>query len=499
MTAMLEGPKTMETGDAVVALGGHREAWQAKLVRRLGLTDLVIVAASVLVAQVWKFGFHADAASTGPLSMNYQSLGAAITIVWWLGLTIGGARDPRLLGDGTAEYVRIARISFVVFGVIAVVSLLFKWDLSRGYLAIAFPLGVVGLLIGRKVWRLALHRSRRDGHALTHSLVVGRPASAVRISRNFEASPASGHRVVGVLDPQGTGPAGSITTAAGEVPVFHDTASLLDAAVSVNADSVIVASAEALGADGLRELAWQLNAAGVELMVSPHLVDVAGTRMHLRPLGNEPYIHLAEPQYAAAGQWPKRLLDALGSGTLLLLCSPILLVTAAAIVLTSRGGVFYRQERIGLDGRTFGMIKFRSMRADADAQLKQLMAEHAGGDVALFKIADDPRVTTVGRFIRRFSIDELPQLINVFKGDMSLVGPRPQRDHEVALYDHVAHRRLTVRPGMTGLWQVSGRSDLSWEDAIRLDNYYVENWSLMGDLIILSRTVRAVLRSDGAY
>jgi len=283
------------------------------------------------------------------------------------------------------------------------------------------------------------------------------------------------------------------------VPVFDNLDEINEALAVTSADSVIVAHAEHLGAEGLRDLAWRLQASGVDLMVSPHLVDVAGARIHLQLIGAEPYIHLEEPRYAEAGQWPKRVFDLVGSAALLLLASPLLVGTALAVKLSSRGRVFYYQERIGKDGKTFDIIKFRSMREGADAQLKQMMAEKAGGDAVFFKVTDDPRITPVGRFIRRYSIDELPQLINVLKGDMSLVGPRPQRDHEVALYDHVAHRRLTVRPGMTGLWQVSGRSDLSWEDSIRLDNFYVENWSMMSDIIILTKTIRAVVGSSGAY
>ncbi|MFI5429457.1 sugar transferase [Aeromicrobium sp. UC242_57] len=176
-----------------------------------------------------------------------------------------------------------------------------------------------------------------------------------------------------------------------------------------------------------------------------------------------------------------------------------MLGVAVAVKLTSPGTVFFKHERIGRDGKPFKMIKFRSMRSGSDAQLQSLLDAQGTAGTPLFKITNDPRITRVGGFIRRFSIDELPQLINVVKGDMSLVGPRPQQAEEVELYDDAAHRRLHVRPGMTGLWQVSGRSDLSWEEAIRLDTSYVENWSMTADLLILWRTVRAVLGSDGAY
>jgi len=173
---------------------------------------------------------------------------------------------------------------------------------------------------------------------------------------------------------------------------------------------------------------------------------------------------------------------------------------AVAVKLTSKGPVFFRQERVGINGEMFRMIKFRSMVVDAEARLASLREEqHDAGNQVLFKIKNDPRITKVGKFIRRFSIDELPQLFNVVIGDMSLVGPRPPLMAEVELYGDEARRRLLVKPGMTGLWQVSGRSDLTWDDTVRLDVYYVENWSITGDLVILWKTAKAVVSSSGAY
>jgi exopolysaccharide biosynthesis polyprenyl glycosylphosphotransferase len=212
-----------------------------------------------------------------------------------------------------------------------------------------------------------------------------------------------------------------------------------------------------------------------------------------------PFVSLDPPAYTAAAAWPKKVFDRVGAAALILAMSPVLLVTAAAVLLTSRGPVLYRQERVGRDGEPFDMLKFRSMRTGSDDELQALLAERGSDLGILAKLHDDPRVTPVGRFIRRFSIDELPQLFNVLGGTMSLVGPRPQRQFEVDLYDNIAHRRLRVLPGVTGLWQVSGRSDLTWEEAIQLDTYYVENWSMTGDVQILWRTVRAVARPTGAY
>jgi exopolysaccharide biosynthesis polyprenyl glycosylphosphotransferase len=274
---------------------------------------------------------------------------------------------------------------------------------------------------------------------------------------------------------------------------------LADALTISGAETILVTDTEHLGHEGLRELAWQLEGVEVDLMVSPNVMDVAGSRIHMRAVATMPLLHLEEPQYAEAGTWPKLLFDKTAGLLLLLLFSPIMIAAAIAVKLTSHGPVFYRQERIGIRGEKFDMIKFRSMRSGSDQHLAGLLAEQGKGDTPLFKITDDPRITSAGKFLRRYSIDELPQLFNVLKGDMSLVGPRPQLAAEVELYDSIAHRRLTVRPGMTGLWQVSGRSDLTWEESIRLDTSYVENWSMIGDVVILWKTVRAVLGSHGAY
>ena len=226
---------------------------------------------------------------------------------------------------------------------------------------------------------------------------------------------------------------------------------------------------------------------------------MAGSRIHTRPVSGLPLIHVETPSYDGPRRFAKRAFDLVFATGLTVLLAPLFLVTALLIKLSSRGPVFYGQERIGLSGEPFTMLKFRSMVTDADARHAALVAEHGGGSTPLFKLKHDPRITPIGRFIRRYSIDELPQLLNVFAGDMSLVGPRPQVDGEVRLYDSKASRRLAVKPGMSGLWQVSGRSNLTWEDSIRLDLYYVENWSVTSDLVILLRTARAVLAHDGAY
>jgi exopolysaccharide biosynthesis polyprenyl glycosylphosphotransferase len=263
------------------------------------------------------------------------------------------------------------------------------------------------------------------------------------------------------------------------------------------ADSVAISGAD-VDPPTLRQLGWTLTARDIGMFMAPALTDVAGPRIHMQPLAGLPLIHVTTPNLEGTKAVAKRGFDVLASLALIIVLAVPMCVVALLVKLDSPGAAMFRQTRIGRSGEVFSMLKFRSMVVDAERQLAQLADLNQGNGV-LFKLKDDPRVTRIGRFIRRYSIDELPQLFNVLKGDMSLVGPRPPLPVEVETYDDFAHRRLLVKPGLTGPWQVSGRSDLSWDDSIRLDLYYVENWSMFQDMIYLLRTARAVLGKDGAY
>jgi len=294
-------------------------------------------------------------------------------------------------------------------------------------------------------------------------------------------TPADRARVAGVAD----------------VPVggMDDVVSL---ATDLGADTIAVTSASETAAQYLRQLSWQLEGSGIELLVAPGLIEVAGPRLHIRPFEGLPLLSVEQPRFEGWGRMVKGGIDRCAAVAALLLLAPVLLTIAAAVRLTSPGPVLYRQERVGVNGRTFTMLKFRSMVVDAEERLEQIQAANIS-DGLLFKMRDDPRVTPVGRWLRRLSLDELPQLLNVLGGSMSMVGPRPPLPTEVAQYDSQVRRRLLVKPGLTGLWQISGRSDLPWEEAVRLDLRYVENWSLALDALILWKTFRAVLSSSGAY
>lgn len=478
-----------------------RARWHRSYRTRLHFTDIAMLFTAAIAGSFIRFGIEPSQTTTnGPVSVTYGTFGLFIAAGWLIALEIYRTDDARIVGDGVEEYRRIIRASVTYFGIFAIISVAFKIDASRGFMAITFPLGIGLLLLGRKFWRVRLAKSRARGAMMSNALVIGGIRSAEEITRWFKRERQSGYRVTGVWVPDRETDADRwLQVPDNFVPIMGTERTLSRALAVSEAEVVIVTDTEHLGQKGLKELTWQLESMDVDLMIAPNLVDVSGSRLQLNAIAKVPFLHVQKPTYAEAAAWPKTVFDKVGAGLILLAASPLFIGLALAVKLSSPGGVFYRQERIGIDGKPFDMLKFRSMRTGSDAQLKELLEKSGSGLGPLAKIDNDPRLTPIGSFIRRFSLDELPQLVNVLNGTMSLVGPRPQRQFEVDLYDHIAHRRLRVRPGMTGLWQVSGRSDLTWEDAIRLDTFYVENWSLTGDMSILWRTFRAVVRSEGAY
>ena len=330
-------------------------------------------------------------------------------------------------------------------------------------------------------------------------LVIGGVGSAKAMTLRFSADAFSGFRVVGVWVPDRVAAPNERFHANDlAVPVLG-TESDLGQALDLDAvDTVVVTDTEHLGHDGMRELAWALEGRDVNLLVAPNVVDVAGPRIHLQAHGNMPLIYLSGPSYSRGRTVRRAMFDRSFAAAVLLAAAPVLLMAALAIRLTGRGPIFYRSERIGTHGVAFQMFKLRTMVHGADQMLEEM--EHQNDAAGpLFKLRDDPRVTRVGRLLRRYSIDELPQFLNVLRGDMSVVGPRPPLRSEVDAYSEHMHRRLLVKQGVTGLWQVSGRSDLTWEDSVRLDLDYVENWTMLRDMQIIIRTARAVLASRGAY
>ena len=482
-------------------------SWLDHYSSRLRTTDLIIVTISVLCATVARYGGPAAEYGAprllnpvGDIHLPFVVLPLALIALWSIVLKVSGASSRRVIGAGHAEYTRILKSSVIAFGIIAMLDLVFKFDVARGFIAIALPFGTLALLVAHWLWRKAIARRWEKGVDQHQVLVVGSSRSAAPLIEHLSAHPRLGYRVVGLCVPEDSSKAHASTLHVGEraVPIIGTFDDAREAVALSGATTVAVTSAEVLGHSAMRELSWSMEGMNVDILVSPGVTDVAGPRMTVRPVANLPLLHIEKPQYHGANRLLKSTVDRVGAALLLLAFAPTLLVVSIAIKLDSRGPVFYRAERIGLNNIPFHMWKFRSMVVDAD-KLRDQLAEQNEGNGVLFKIRDDPRVTRVGAFLRRFSVDEIPQLFNVLFGSMSLVGPRPPLREEVDTYDDPTARRMLVRPGMTGLWQVSGRSDLSWEESVRLDLSYVENWSITHDLMIMWKTARAVISSDGAY
>jgi exopolysaccharide biosynthesis polyprenyl glycosylphosphotransferase len=356
----------------------------------------------------------------------------------------------------------------------------------------------MGVLIAgaRYLLRQLLYRQRDQGRCVHEVLAVGGAEWVSDLIARTQRAAYHGWVVTGACTPDGAGPNG-----AGEVdgvPVVGDLDATASTVLRGDYRVVAVAPADGWSARRLHQLAWDLEGQGVELVVHPGLMEVQGPRLHVAPVDGLPLLRLTEPRFTGLPRVLKGVMDKIGAGLLLFMLAPLL--SAIYLAVRSDGGPgFFRQVRVGQDGRQFRMWKFRSMVVDAEKQRQAWALSGSDGAGPLFKLKADPRITTVGALLRKYSLDELPQLFNVVTGSMSLVGPRPPLPSEVATYSRDARRRLLVKPGLTGLWQISGRSDLSWDDAVRLDLRYVENWTLALDGLILWKTIRAVVRGDGAY
>lgn len=484
----------VESQGEACAPPSSRTPWHAYYWLAIYVTDVALIAAALVVAQFVRFGSYDDFTAAGDLMMPYAAVGAVIAIFWVFSLSASGSREKRVVGTGMEEYRAVLRGTAGAFGVIAILSYLFQIDLSRGYFVAALPIGVVLLLAGRLFWRLHLARVRKSGRALTGAIVVGQSDEVMLTINELLRHPEAGYIPVAVAIADGA------HTADREPPLDQlprvPVRKLREAATSKLAGAVIVAGG--MKRSEIRQLGWDLENTKAELVLMSRLTDVAGPRVHISPVQGVPMMHVDLPRYSGFNYVLKRCMDVVLSFAALVLLLPLFAVIALAIKLDDRGPVIFRQQRIGRGGSTFTMHKFRSMAVDAEARLAALRELSEGNDV-MFKLKDDPRVTRAGRVLRRFSLDEFPQFWDVLTGQMSVVGPRPPLPVEVEAYEDSARRRLITKPGITGLWQVSGRSDLSWEETVRLDLRYVENWSISGDVVIILKTIRAMLRPSGAY
>jgi lipopolysaccharide/colanic/teichoic acid biosynthesis glycosyltransferase len=515
--------------DRTAAIPGTK-AWTSAYLRGAALADWTCALAAGAVAARVRFGGQAC------VPLTYLSLTCGLPVAWWMSVLLAGGYDTRFIGLGSDEFRRILTAAVNLTAGLALVSYAAKLDLARGYMAIALPSATVMDLTARYLLRRRLHRRRVQGWCVRRVVAVGHAAAVARLVTVLRRDTYHGLAVVAaclVDAPEGAGHEGEVGVPVAGVPAARvPMADVPVARVSVagvpvarapvarapvvgvpvaggpggvaaavsrfGADTVAVLACPEMDGGRLRELAWELEKTGTDLFVAPTLLDVAGPRTTIRPVAGLALLHVDHPELAGIKQAVKSVFDKTCAALALLVLAPLFAAIAISIRLDDHGPVLFRQTRIGKNGQGFTLYKFRTMVPDAEQRRSQLVTHNEANGV-LFKIRRDPRITRPGAWLRRWSLDELPQLINVLIGDMSLVGPRPALPDEVACYGGHMRRRLVVKPGMTGLWQVSGRSDVPWEEAERLDLHYVENWSLALDLQVLWKTGSAVIRGSGAY
>jgi exopolysaccharide biosynthesis polyprenyl glycosylphosphotransferase len=496
-----------KSGDHLAAQATQTKAqgyqWKRSYRSQVVLADTIAVIAAVILASIGRFGVPAgDNPHAGKGWAIVAIYSVALVVVWLAALGFAQSRDLSLAGIGAEEYRRVMTATAWVFGIIAAVGLLLHEQMARGYLLIALPVGLVGLFIGRHLLRRNVARKRSRGEFTNHVVVLGKPDSIASLCNCFDRSKFSGYKVIGACVPEYDGEIGDVLeTSAGLVPILGDASSVEEALRLTSADALAVAAVERLGYEHMRRLAWRLDLLRVDMIVMPGMTDIAGPRLKVRPIDNLPLFHIARPHHdSGSSRYGKRLFDLAFATVALIFLIPVFIAVGLAIKLDDRGPVFFRQERPGLHGRPFRILKFRTMSVDRDASQHAEWAAVEPLDAIFFhKSASDNRVTRVGRFLRKTSIDEIPQLFNVLAGSMSIVGPRPLIPGEGRSVEYYMERRALVKPGITGLWQISGRSGVSAEERIRLDHSYVDNWSFLQDMVIVLRTVRAVFNRRGAY
>nr|CEL12761.1 Undecaprenyl-phosphate galactosephosphotransferase [Kibdelosporangium sp. MJ126-NF4] len=464
-----------------------RASWEIRYQLAVVSVDLAVILGVVIIVNALvgaSTAWHASIFTVLTLAAVFAGLGG--TRAW----------SMAVLGHGAEEFRRLYRGLFTAIVVLAIGGFAFSLEGLRPWVFLAIPAMALIDFPARYLLRRVLHKRRQVGRCLLPVLAAGGVGTVQDLIERTRKATHQGWRVEAVCtaDGLGTGPDGRVDG----VPVVGRIEEVAEQ-VQRGGYRVVAVTADAYWTPKrLQRLAWQLETTSAELVVAPVLMEVAGPRLNVTGVHGMPLLRLSAPVFTGARRVVKEIMDRVGGTMLVALLSPLLAAFALSVKLSDGGPVFYRQRRIGKDGKAFTMIKFRTMVPDAHAQRLQLLAVNEGAG-PLFKMRNDPRVTKVGAVLRRFSMDELPQLFNVISGNMSLVGPRPPLPEETERYSSDTRRRLLVKPGLTGLWQVSGRSDLPWEEAVRLDLRYVEDWSLALDALIMWKTVRAVLKGQGAY
>ena len=425
----------------------------------------------------------------------YLILAMALIPVWLLTMTFAGTYDTRFIAAGAEQYRRVVNGAAWLLAVMTFIAFALHSDVSRVLVLGSVPVVAFLTIVERYATRKFLQRRFAEDWVAHRVIAIGSAGEVADLVNHMRRASFSGFKIVAALTPGETAR-----------PSLPDEVSWVEGglddvvvtATSLGVDTLALAGPHVLPRGGLRRLSWELEGSEIDLVVAPVLTDIAGPRIRIRPVEGLPLLHIDRPQFTGVRRVAKASIDRATAGLLLVVLSPLLALVAIAVKASTRGPVVFRQTRVGLNGQHFELLKVRTMARTAESDRIRLehLNEHAG---ILFKLRRDPRTTPVGRLLRRLSIDELPQLWNVLKGDMSLVGPRPPLPSEVERYGFDVHRRLLVKPGMTGLWQVSGRADLSWEESVRLDLHYVDHWSVGLDLVLLWKTVLAVIRGRGAY
>ena len=464
-----------------------RATWTSTYLRTAAALDCFCSLLAGLIALEFRFAVQGD------VPAGYVALTAALPALWLASVTLAGGYDPRFIGVGSDEFRRVLNVAVSLTAGAAVVAYAAKFDLARGYVLVALPSAVALDLTARYRLRKWLHRRRRSGHYMRRTVAVGHAGAVSDLVAMLRRDSHHGLSVVAVCVADALH-----QDEVGAVPICGNLDSVASVVSRFQADTVAILACPEMNGTRLRELAWDLEKTGTEMCVASALLDVAGPRTTIRPVAGLPLLHVDHAELAGAKQVIKAMFDRVSAGLALAVLAPVFAMIAVAIWMTDHGPVFFRQIRVGKDGEPFTVWKFRTMVVDAEARKTELLMRN-DADGTLFKMRRDPRVTRTGAWLRRRSLDELPQLFNVLVGNMSLVGPRPALPMEVAAYRHHMRRRLVVKPGITGLWQINGRSDLPWDEAERLDLRYVENWSLALDLQILWKTVSAVVHCSGAY
>jgi exopolysaccharide biosynthesis polyprenyl glycosylphosphotransferase len=468
-----------------VRLATGVSAWTREYIRRTAISDFAVAAICSTVALQVRFD--------GRLGIGYVLCSFVVPLFWLVTLSLSGAYNVRCIGTGSDEFRKVLNAGFGLTAALAILSYAINTELSREYLLLTMPTLVGADLCVRYAWRKRLHRRRAAGQCMSSVLAVGPEPAVFDLITELRRGSYHGLTVVAACVRE-------TSEMVADIPVFGGlaVADVVDAVSRSGADTVAVLSSSELDSVTLRQIAWGLEKTGTALCVAPALLDVAGPRTTIRPIAGLTLLHVDHPQLSGPRQVLKDLFDRSAAALALALLAPLMIAIAMAIKFSDPGPALFTQTRVGKDGRLFKIYKFRTMVVDAEKRFAELRDKN-DNDGAKFKMRRDPRVTTVGAQLRKWSMDELPQLFNILLGEMSLVGPRPALPDETARYAAHVHRRLAVRPGLTGLWQVSGRSDLTWDESVRLDLRYVENWSLALDLQILWKTFSVILSRSGAY